>query len=582
MDTASFQCDPQLALLLSERYRSPQQAILSLVRDAGDAGAKNLNISMPDASTEQHLVIDDDGPGMTNNELRRQYLVIELAETSVEEERTPDARRLRGKKRIAKLAGFVFAHMMRVESCSSGERSTLEIRKSSLPVRHQDLDTTSVPFAHEPCEPKEHGTTVTLSLFDLTNPPPTIETLREALALEFGRCAGFTVRVNERRVTHSDIQGELITKTGCLPCAGAVSLRFTIVDKSKKPRRAGVVVTVGESILSGPHRFGLDSDAEIPRKLLQRVAGEIVAAALSDLFRAGGNRALERSQAFREVEEWACKEIKLSLSQVLANEFHLAKARQQKRINEQLARLPEHRRPLASRALDNVMRKFFLESEQKIGVIISLVLDAIERDDYWVVCQKIEEAPHSDVAKLAEVLQDFGLLDLICTGQQARNRLVFLDKMDELLRDKRTLESTMHQALEKNLWVFGYEYSLISSNKSLSKMISDCMGDKFDGDGGKTRPDLFLGEDPGGRRLLIEFKRPSHSVGRDDVNQAEKYRDYLTRSFEQIEILVVGGAVSLDLFKYPHSGLRLTTYAALISAARTQLHWLVAQLRSNP
>ncbi len=66
-------------------------------------------------------------------------------------------------------------------------------------------------------------------------------------------------------------------------------------------------------------------------------------------------------------------------------------------------------------------------------------------------------------------------------GEQARRRLDFLDELDKLAGNDSTLEATMHQALETNLWIFGPEYSVMASNKTLAKTIEEYTGEKFGG-----------------------------------------------------------------------------------------------------
>jgi hypothetical protein len=57
--------------------------------------------------------------------------------------------------------------------------------------------------------------------------------------------------------------------------------------------------------------------------------------------------------------------------------------------------------------------------------------------------------------------ESFGLLDMAVMAQQARRRIEFLDGLDVLTSRPETLEREMHVALERNLWVFGPEYSLM-------------------------------------------------------------------------------------------------------------------------
>ena len=245
--------------------------------------------------------------------------------------------------------------------------------------------------------------------------------------------------------------------------------------------------------------------------------------------------------------------------------------------------MPEYRREFAAKALDRVMRKFYGESEEKIDVLTTLVLESFERDEYWAICQKIEEAQRADVVTLADALQEFGLVDLAYMGQQASRRLQFLDEMDRLAQIESTQEATMHKALETNLWVFGSEYTLMASNKTLATTLDQYGSKKFSGPTASKRPDLFLAGNVLGRYLLIEFKRPSHTIGRDDENQAEKYRDDLNSRFDPIDIVVIGGKRDERILAQPpRPDIKMLSYSAVFSVARTQLNWLLKQLVSHP
>ena len=102
-------------------------------------------------------------------------------------------------------------------------------------------------------------------------------------------------------------------------------------------------------------------------------------------------------------------------------------------------------------------------------------------------------------------------------------------------------------ALEKNLWVFGPEFSLMSSNETLATVIRKSADEEFVGERADKRPDLFLAQNVLRQYLLIEFKRPTHTLKRDDENQAEKYRDDLTAQFGNMDILVIDGNVDVGM-----------------------------------
>ena len=165
-------------------------------------------------------------------------------------------------------------------------------------------------------------------------------------------------------------------------------------------------------------------------------------------------------------------------------------------------------------------------------------------------------------------------------GKQAQGRIDFLRYLDTLIQNSETQEREIHTALVNNLWVLGREYAFIASNETLKTTLEKYTNSKYSGARERKRPDLFLGQDLSNRHLLIEFKRPSKSITRDDEAQAQKYRDDLSRSFEGIEVLLLGQKrTSGTLPGHDAPGLRVLSYASLISSARRELEWLLKELR---
>ena len=81
-----------------------------------------------------------------------------------------------------------------------------------------------------------------------------------------------------------------------------------------------------------------------------------------------------------------------------------------------------------------------------------------------------------------------------------------------------------------------------------------------------------------GRHVLIEFKRPNHTIRREDQAQAESYRDELTPTFGRIDIILVGKDVDNALLLHQTPGVRFLSYTGAISKARTELNWILKNL----
>ena len=80
---------------------------------------------------------------------------------------------------------------------------------------------------------------------------------------------------------------------------------------------------------------------------------------------------------------------------------------------------------------------------------------------------------------------------------------------------------------------------------------------------------------------MVEFKRPSHKITRDDENQAEKYRDDLYEYLGKVnmDIMVIGGSVDTKIdSKHIANDIQLTTFKKMTSSARTQLEWMMKEL----
>jgi hypothetical protein len=432
------------------------------------------------------------------------------------------------------------------------------------------------------CEPNDHGTTVTLSQLNQNFSVPNVDFFKQLLILEYGRSEQFEIVVNGSPLDISDLPGEEFVHEADVPGVGPVRLRFKVSDGRQGLKQSGIAIRAGGKIVGEPIYFGLQEDDEIPPKLLRKVYGEIEADGLLDGVTADWGAIIENSIPFRELEPWVRQHLRSGVERVYKKEVRDTRARLRREIQRRIEQIPEHRRQYAEAALQRVMKKFYGEKIERIEVVASVVLDALERDEYYVIVEKLQQAHGSDVQALAEALEEFGLVDLAVIGQQARGRLSFLDELDALIIDPATLEKQVHQAFEKNLWVLGPQYALMSSNKTTRRAIQEYADKKFSGARANKRPDLLLANDLDRRHLLIEFKQPSHPITRDDVNQAEKYRDDLTGTFGRINILILGKGRSPQMpAQYDQVDIEVRSYADVVSTARRQLDWLLEELATS-
>jgi hypothetical protein len=585
-ESAHFSVDTRLTRLLGETYRSSEAALKELVDNAWDADARNVWITLPAPLTLEAIIIRDDGTGMTSAEMRGEYLNIASDKRTRMGDRTQrHNRKVKGRKGIGKFAGLTIAGQMHVSSVARGRKSTLVIDKRELVENGSDLEAVPLPFSEATATEGETGTTITLSRLDDRLNFPTAERLREVLIYEYGREDDFRVQVNGMALSVQDVPGKTTRLNATLPSTGAIDLHFTLSEGSKVPRSPGIILKVDGKAVGSPQLFGLDEDDEIPPKLARKVYGEIELSGVDEFVTADWGALIENSKVFQEVRAYVQAEVKKELKISHAKDMSLQKARLEKQVQLRLQQLPEHRRRFAREALNRILMRFYGESEERIATIADVALDAIEHDAYWAVFESINDSSRGDMESLAAALDQFGLVELSTIGTQAFRRLQFLDYLDQLVQNPKTLEKDAHKAFERNPWILGRSYAMMSSNLTLRHVIATYCNAEFKGDRASKRPDLLLSQDYGERYLLVEFKRPAHDITRDDVAQAEKYRDDLSsklNSTSPMAVMMIGrGRVSTLDANRLSEGVSIHSYAGLISSARAQMDWLVASLKDQ-
>jgi hypothetical protein len=460
---------------------------------------------------------------------------------------------------------------MVLETNAHKRKTTLYIdKKILLESSENNIEKAKLPINSVEQQSKSSGTKITLKKY------PSIPKLRKELFENYGRANDFNIIINDTSISIEDLGEDVIVESVRLDNGKSVTLKCAVLEKNIK--HSGIAIKVNGKQVGKEQIFDLDKDEEVPNKLVKRIYAEIHADILSDDLTADGGSILENSETLKNIKSKVKPIIKNKLNNVYQKHFALQKARLQKQKNYDLSRLPEYKRDFAQKAIDKILHRFYGEKEERIDTIISIVLDALEKDEYFTILENIEQLDNSDISLLAEKLSDFGFLEMAKISEQAKNRNRILNKIEDLVNNPRVLEQDIHKALEQNLWIFGVEYSIMSSNESLKNIIKKFFNSEFKDSSKKTRPDLLLSRTFGDRYLLIEFKKSSVTISHDEENQAIKYKDQIIPyigNASLIDVIVIGGKVDI---KVQNPRAKLITYNSLISNARLQIEWLLKDI----
>jgi len=581
--SAHFKVDPKLAELLGETYRSIEEATKELIDNSYDADSENVAIILPDDLTPNPTItIKDNGSGMKEKEVRNEYLNIANSRTSRKGNMSfLKKRKVKGRKGIGKFAGLMVATQMKVETFAAGKKTIIIINKDELAKAGYDLEKVPLPISVEDCDEKLHGTTITLEGLNQNLNYPNPDRLKELLIRDYGRETNFNITINGENIGVLDLQGKSYSERIELPDGKMATLNYTITEKPVK--QAGIVVRVNNKIIGRPQNFLVD-DEIIPKKLQNRVYGELICDDLEEDLTADFGAVIDNSKLYQKVTAETTDKLKNSVDEVFVTDMKMARARYQRKINKELEKLPEYKQPFAKKALYKVLEKFYGETEDRINTVISVTVSAMEKDHYWDIIQNIQDTRDGDIEKFADALSEFGLLEMSIVTSQALNRLRFLDELNILVDNPKTLEKTIHKAFENNTWLLGDDYSVIFSDTGMKQAIEKVLSKKYKGDSPDKRPDLLFGRNLSRQLCLIEFKRPSFTLTRDTEKQAIEYRDDLNTYYhnQKIEIILLGGRVKENISSHnERDDVQFKTYIDIIGVSRQKLIWLIDELKQQ-
>lgn len=586
-----FIIDPRLASVLGESYRRSADALKELVDNSWDADATKVTITMPakvtlDDPTPGPVIIEDDGLGMTEAEVRQCYLRVAQSRSHRNKggKTARFQRAIKGRKGIGKFAGLVVADGMALTTWSRGIQTTIEVDKSALISATESggsLADIDLNLRTEPCDPERHGTIVTLRPLTPLHLPPSADDLARVLFWEYGRSPGIIITINGEALGMEAVGGETITKSFDLPGGGTAKVTYQLSDEPLSKNRSGLVLRIEGKVSGRPQFFGLDDEADIPERIRRCVVGEVAIEGVDSSVIAADGNLFDESMIRQTINMLTKAEVGSAMRQRYTRDINLAKARIQKEIKAKIGALPEHRRAFAEQHLVRVLEKFYPHMADRVETLVWVALEAMEQDEYWTVCEALRKATGKDAETLAQALAAFGLADMAFMMTQIQRRTAFLDHLEELAKDPSTVERQMHEAIASNSWIFGSGHEVMISEATLKSIVDRFCDKEYAGTRAKERPDLLLWSNALNQRSLVEFKRPTFTIDRKTEAQAKTYSDELA-ALGPFKVIMIGGTIDpvmKDIGKDP--SVEFTTYLRLIQDARNRIQWLVSALSRN-
>lgn len=203
--------------------------------------------------------------------------------------------------------------------------------------------------------------------------------------------------------------------------------------------------------------------------------------------------------------------------------------------------------------INEYLPSFEAQDDASKRLTLGLVSQALDHDakNLQKVLTEFIGLPEPKRQELAEILETTSLSSIIDTMTEIRNRLSFLNGLEQIIYDpdlsKHVLERKhLHKIIVNETWIFGDEYTYgvddVTLQNVLKAYLKDCLGrndfedviDEGDNTDLQKIPDVCLWQQysmgtAGKENLVIELKRPTVNAGIKEKGQIESYASRVSR-----------------------------------------------------
>jgi hypothetical protein len=524
----------------------PVIAIVELVANCWDAGAKEVKISWPDEANSALEVIDD-GQGMTKAEFFRRWggmsydrVKNQGGTVEVQVGGMTRTRKVFGRNGIGRFAGFCFASQYEVATSKDGELNVFVVKKGrTRPLEFDHLHTETA---------ESRGTTITIR--SIHGSTIKSETVRTELGRRFLTDPAFQVSVNGVKIAFDDIEDKGLEKIFVPIPDLNIEVEVKVIDAQRTDptgRQHGVAWhvlgrLVGECGWRDPEQRSLIDGRRVEAKRFTFIVE-------ADLLQEAGavkpdwSGFDEDNDIFKKVNEAVQSAITKRLLEVTKEKRDETTANVRRSHAQQVRQMSPIHREKWNLFVEKVAEECPSLTESELKSVSGVLANMEVANSQYGLLHKLHELSPDQIDDLHQILDDWtvGMAKIVLDEIQGRMRLI------EELRIKTSLDSTLEvQELQplfrQGLWIFGPEFETIhfTSNEGMTSVIQDLFGRK-DLKGSRNRPDFAVlpdcsvglytypeydaevGEVGPSKLVVVELKAPDVPIGDTEKGQCWKY-----------------------------------------------------------
>ena len=541
------------------RHFRAEESIAEYVWNGFDAKAKEVRITFKEfggLGAVSSITIEDDGHGIDRQVLASKFKPFLHSDKRYLNPLEKSRSVIHGKNGYGRLTFFCFA--TRAVWCTKFNDKDA-VSEYEIEVKSDTLEDYSADKPSKDVKDKKTGTKVEFTgLRDITK-DFILSTLAKYLQVEFGwflelyKEKGLAIYINDKKLSYEEIVGDrettIIThkKTGTEFSVSFIRWNEFLRDEYS---RYYLVDSFGDEKYKGTTRLNNKSDEFYHSVYVKSDYFDTFTYDVSQSEKQGTLLGHSKSdEAYKYLEDEVTKYLRDKRRPFLkvlvdkkVEEFKREGVIPEPRTEWDGARNQELTEVV--RGLYVIQPKIFttasLDQKKILVRLFNTLLDTSERESILKIVDEVLGLDEGDKKDLLELLKVTKLSNIIRTTKLLKDRFVFIEQLKEaVFRKSLKINERDHlqKLLDPNFWVFGDEFSLVSTTevkfeKALSAhrhlLTVDTKKIKVDHPDKNKEMDLFLCRQSTYidtvENLVIEIKSPTVKLGMKEVNQVKTYQ----------------------------------------------------------
>jgi hypothetical protein len=524
----------------------PVTAIVELVANCWDAGAKKVDILWP-TTVGDALEIADDGEGMTKDEFYRRWGTLSYDRTKFQSNTvvvtiggTKRTRPVFGRNGIGRFAAFCFGSEYLVTTRKAGEEHRFRVKKG----RTRPLDFADIGEA-----PTEVTGTV-IHISPTSGGIISAETIRTELGRRFLTDPSFQVIMNSVRIDFEDIEEKGLDTIIVPVLALGIEVTVKVIDAQrtdKTARQHGVAWhvlgrLVGDCDWKDPEQKSLIDGRRVEAKRFTFIVEADI------LHQYGAVKPdwtgfEEDNEKFKVINEAVQIAITTRLLEATREKRQEITQNIRRSFAPQVRQLTPLRREKWNAFVEKVAEECPNLTEQELKSVSGVLAKMEIAQSQYSLLHKLHDLTPDQIDDLHGILDEWTVDMAKIVLDEIKVRIKLVEELRLKTSDPKTLEVQELQPLfHQGLWIFGPEFETIhyTSNEGMTRVIQEL----YPGStvkGSRNRPDFAIvpdgsvglysydefdieGAELGPDRIVIvELKAPGVPVAHEQKEQCYKY-----------------------------------------------------------